>query len=163
MGAFRVKRFLGSGLRPALITLFLCLVLSGYFALWLTADTEDERLVQLISRYDNLSVQGKHREAQQLLVDAVASPTNEPLDPIWIQVVQKTDGFVRLELYERLLRSDPENEDLYSSVAKLLELTPEEFREEIKGRYLKNLAEIPDIREDFLIKYNLTLQDIHHK
>lgn len=142
-------------LRIASINLTLVLVLFVLFIYWLNSESDDEQLIKIVNQYKQLTIQNNQREADQLLEFHFSDDADKPLNPIWIQLVEKTDGFIRLGLYERLIRFDVDHEDYYSSAAKLLKLMPIEYQAEIKKAFVSNLKDIPNIRQEYLLKYEL--------
>lgn len=138
--------------------LFSMLGLGATFNFWLFQESDDERLHRVFIEHDKLVLQGKRKQAHQVLVSAITEETDGPLDPIWLPLVRATgNGYAQLSYLIRVIEAAPEREMTYKEIANLIEVAPQSFHDEVKQRYLNDLNEVAAVRKDYLEKYGLVL------
>lgn len=110
--------------------------------------------------HESLELQGRSDEAVALFERALADVDNAgALDPVWLPFIRmRLNGYEQLEYFARVLAGDPDREMTYAEIADLIKFAPEAFHREIKRRYLTELAAIPEVREEWLEKYHLSVE-----
>ncbi len=132
---------------------------SSYFAYWVVAENDDDQVHDVLVEYGKHILHGEREWAVELLDNTLSAKADEPLDPIWLQLVRtKSNGYERLGYYMRILAGDPDREATYSEISNFIELAPEAFNEDVKERYLSDMKALPGIRNIFLEKYGLLLE-----
>lgn len=140
--------------------LIFTLVSTTFFCYWLFTESDDEKLHRVYLQFDRLRLEGRQTEADKLFDETLSSTGDGPLDPIYTPLIRaKSNGYQRLEYYERILAGDPGREATYKEIETILSFVPDKYVVEIRTKYLAALANIPEVRQDFLRKYNLQLND----
>lgn len=123
------------------------------FSYWLLTDSEYDRISRVSAKVEQLLLQGKREEGQQLIIKEIGS--GDLLDPAWSRLASQLDRYLLLEVYERIVSAEPSRERTYKDIADLIETAPDSFHEEVKTRYFSALKSIPKVSLDYLEKYGL--------
>lgn len=147
-----------SGRFPCLggVLLTASVVSCASLAYWLLAESDHNRVHDILEAHGRLVAHERRKEAVELLTKSLASAGEGPLDPIWLRLMSSvSNGYVRLGYYIRILRSDPAREATYYEISSFIEQAPKAFHDEVKAKYLGDLADVPGVRSDYLEKYGL--------
>jgi hypothetical protein len=133
-------------------SIFIC---SG-FAYWLYIESDIEKIRNYRFESNRLIDHDQLDEYKKFHTETLESIFDDEIDQIWWYVIREAEnGFVKLQLYSRLLAGNPDREDIYKEIAALLDIAPEEFSNEDRTKYLNSLKEIKGIRNVLLEKYSL--------
>lgn len=135
---------------------FVCLV---FFLVWITASTLDEKVSHVSQVFNDHIRQGKIKEAEEFLYQSLGVGTEAPLDIVWLPLVERVNGYIQLELYERILKAHPKNERVYEGISYLFITAPEMFDQQLRQDYIEALKKIKGVDESLLRKYRLVKQD----
>lgn len=132
------------------------ILLATGFSYWLFVETEAERAQRFHRGYEFLLLQNKTDQAGQLFSEALYDENGTPLNEIWLPlVVMQQDGYGKLINYTRILAGNVNREATYEEISNLIKNAPSEFHNELKSHYFTEILEIPRVRKEFLIKYDL--------
>ncbi|MDJ0882436.1 MAG: hypothetical protein QNJ56_12370 [Gammaproteobacteria bacterium] len=145
---------------PSYIILVTVVFLSAGFGAWLYQKNDDELARDFYKQYSRLILKGERAKAKEFHNQILAVGGNEALSETWLPLVQaQPDGYDKLTNYIRLLKGNTEREATYEEIAALLINAPASFKGDIKKQYLQSLNDIPNIKRELLVKYQLLIQD----
>ena len=128
----------------------------GYFAFWIFADSDDDKVRDALVEFGKYALEGKKDEGYAFLNKTLQANDSHSMDPIWLKLISvNNSGYDRLDYYMKVMRADPDREATYQEIANFIELAPKVFHDEVKVKYLEDLNAIPGINLDWLVKYDL--------
>ncbi len=136
------------------------LLLSGVLAAtlgtayWLITPDTGDRIAAVAKTFNHLQLDGNYLEAEALFLQQVEG--QDRIDPLWIGLIRQVEnGYLKLSLMLKVLRHSPQRVATYEEISKLIEIAPEAFHQEVKPRYLSDLASIEGVNAELLGFYNL--------
>ena len=144
------------GLCVSYFILACAIAISSGFAFWLYNDTDLIKYTDLVRDSRKLLFYQQYEDAEKLRKETMAEVFDDEVDIIWLPLVKnETDGYVKFQMYLRLLESNPDYEIIYRDIAALMDFASEEYQTKDKPRYLKALMAIEGIHHVLLERYNL--------
>ena len=138
------------------ITLILSTLVLLIFMYWLFTKTEDELARDFYIKINQLTLTGNQVLARQLQQEQLLEGGDNPLDTVWLNLVQSQEnGYDQLLGYLRLLKSNPDREASYLEIANIIKDAPPSFKSSGEKTYLSKLFSIENIRIDLLNQYGL--------
>ena len=132
------------------------IVISSGFAFWLYKDTDLIKSTDLTRESGRLLLYEQYEDELKLRRKAMAEIIDDKIDIIWLPFVEhETNGYVRLEMYSRLLAGNPDYELIYRDIALTMDSAPESYQMEERIRYLNALKAIKGVHHVLLEKYDL--------
>ncbi len=137
------------------ILAFSIIIFSG-FSFWLYKDTDLIKFVDFTNESRKLLFYARYEDNLKLRNKTLEDIFDDEIDIIWFPFVQQEpDGYVKLQLYSRLLAGNPDHESIYKEIAALLGKATEEFSIKERTKYLASLKEIKGIHNVLLEEYEL--------
>jgi len=144
------------GLCVSYFILACAIVISSGFAFWLYKDTDLIKFTDLIRDSRKLLFYQQYEDAEKLRKETMVEAFDDEVDIIWLPLVKnEKDGYVKFQMYLRLLESNPDYEIIYRDIAALMDLVSEEYQTMDKPRYLKTLMAIEGVHHVLLERYDL--------
>jgi len=144
------------GLYMSYLLLIFSILFSSGLALWLYQDTDVEKYVDYRSEYRRLHLYEQFEDASKYRSETLADFTSDELDEIWLSTVQEEQNInLKLQLYLKLLKANPEREASYKEIAVLINSLTDNNKINVKQQYLKKLNGIPGAKNNLLEKYGL--------
>ena len=144
------------GLCVSYFILACAIVISSGFAFWLYKDTDLIKFTDLVRDSRKLLFYQQYEDAEKLRKETMAEVFDDEVDIIWLPLVKnEKDGYVKFQMYLRLLESNPDYEIIYRDIAALMDLVSEEYQTMDKPRYLKTLMAIEGVHHVLLERYDL--------
>ena len=144
------------GLCLSYLILACSIFISAGFAYWLYMESDIEKIRDYRFGYNRLILFERLDDAKKFRSETMASIFDDEIDKIWWNVIYKVDdGYVKLQLYSRLLAGNPDYEAIYKEIADLMDAATEEFSIKERTRYLTALKEIKGVHNVLLEKYGL--------
>jgi len=148
------------GLCVSYFILACAIVISSGLAFWLYKDTDLIKYTDLVRDSRKLLFYQQFEDAEKLRKEIMAEVFDDEVDIIWLPLVKnENDGYVKFQMYLRLLESNPDYEIIYKDIADLMVSAPEEFQEKDKTRYLKEIMAIEGVYQVLLERYDLLVSD----
>ncbi len=144
------------GLCVSYFILACAIVISSGFAFWLYKDTDLIKFTDLVRDSRKLLFYQQYEDAEKLRKETMVEVFDDEVDIIWLPLVKnEKDGYVKFQMYLRLLESNPDYEIIYRDIAALMDLVSEEYQTMDKPRYLKTLMAIEGVHHVLLERYDL--------
>ena len=144
------------GLCVSYLILACSIVICSGFAYWLYMESDIEKIRDYRFGYNRLILFERLDDAKKFRSETMASIFDDEIDKIWWNVIYNVDdGYVKLQLYSRLLAGNPDYEAIYKEIADLMDAATEEFSIKERTRYLTALKEINGIHHVLLERYGL--------
>ncbi len=144
------------GLCVSYFILACAIVISSGFAFWLYKDTDLIKFTDLVRDSRKLLFYQQYEDAEKLRKETMVEVFDDEVDIIWLPLVKnEKDGYVKFQMYLRLLESNPDYEIIYRDIAALMDLASEEYQTKDKPRYLKALMAIEGVHHVLLERYDL--------
>ncbi len=137
------------------ILAFSIITFSG-FSFWLYKDTDLIKYVDFSKESRKLLFYKRYEDNLKLRNEILEEIFDDEIDIVWLPFVRdEQDGYVKLQLYSRLLAGNPDHESIYKEIAALLGKATEEFSIKERTKYLASLKEIKGIHNVLLEEYEL--------
>ena len=144
------------GLCVSYFILTCAIIISSGFAFWLYKDTELIKYTDLVRDSRKLLFYKQYEDADKLRKETMAEVFDDKVDIIWLPLIKnEKDGYVKFQMYLRLLESNPDYEIIYRDIAALMDLASEEYQTKDKPHYLKALMAIEGVHHVLLERYDL--------
>lgn len=144
------------GLCVSYFILACAIIISSGFAFWLYKDTDLIKYTDLIRDSRKLLFYQQYDDAEKLRKEIMAEVFDDDVDIIWLPLVKnEKDGYVKFQMYLRLLESNPDYEIIYRDIAVLMDFSSEEYQTKDKPRYLESLMAIEGVHHVLLERYDL--------
>jgi len=144
------------GLCVAHLILACSILICCGFAYWLYLDSDVEKIRDYNYGYDRVLLYERFEDAKKFRSESLASIFDDEIDIIWWHAIyNEDDGYVKLQLYTRLLAGNPDYEAIYKEIADIMDAATEEFSTKERTRYLIALNEIKGVHNVLLERYGL--------
>ena len=132
------------------------IVISSGVSFWLYRDTDLIKFLDFVRESGDLLFYEQEEEELKFRKETIAEISEGKIDMIWLPVFKyEKEGYVKFQMYLRLLADNPDYEIIYSDIAELMDSAPAEFQINDKPRYLKELLSIEGVHYILLERYNL--------
>lgn len=146
------------GLCVSYLILACSIVICSGFAYWLYMESDIEKIRDYRFGYNRLILFERLDDAKKFRSETMASIFDDEIDKIWWNVIYNVDdGYVKLQLYSRLLAGNPDHEAIYKEIADIMYAATEKFSIKERTRYLIALNEIKGVHDVLLGKYGLLI------
>lgn len=146
------------GLCVSYCILAFSIIITSGFAIWLYKDTDLIKYTDFTTESRKLKFYARYEDNLKLRNEILEEIFDDEIDIAWMPFVQdEPDGYVKLQLYSRLLAGNPDHEEIYEQIGHIIESAPGEYPSKQKIRYLTSLKAITGIQNDLLEKYGLLI------